>query len=252
MKKFVVRMMTVWLVTASGLAWAVCDDMVAWGMPEVKSNGEIAAVQPAVMCRRMYVLEHNDDRHTAWWSAEHLIGSQQGLEGERKNAFKTDPDLPKGVAARPTDYAGSKFDQGHLAPVGDMYTDKAAMIESFYLSNMVPQLPSNNRVGWRLLENYVRKQSIKRGDLFVISGPIYQGNEVKTIGTTKVMVPSHLYKIIYDVKTNEALSFVVPNIPVKWLDMVHFISDVATVEQLANISFFPDSPEPVKDSPRIW
>ena len=231
-----------------GIAWAGCDEMVAWGMPKVKQNGE-----PAVLCRQMYVLEHNDEKRTAWWSAERLLGHQQELDGTRINAFKADPDLPKTVAAKPSDYAGSKCDMGHLAPVGDMYTSPTAMIESFYLSNIIPQVPGNNRVGWRFLEGYVRHQAVTRGEVFVITGPIYQANSgVSVTCKISIPVPTHIFKIVYDPKTHEALSFVVPNIPVKWMDITHFVSDVATVEQLTGINFFPDSTTPIKNSYRMW
>ena len=247
MKKFTIRLWVTWMCIASSVAWAACDEMVAWGMPQVRTT-----IESPVLCRRMYVLEHNNIRHTAWWSAEKVVGSQQGIEQARVNAFKTDPDLPKEVASKPSDYAGSKFDQGHLAPVGDMHADPEAMIESFYLSNIVPQAPANNRAGWRSLEGYVRAQAAKKGVLFVITGPIYQGIGERTIGETKVAVPSHLYKIIYDPSTHNALTFVVPNIPAKWLEFTHFISDVATVEQLTGIIFFPLATTPIKNSYIMW
>ena len=243
MNKFIV--VVVGLLAVSCAIAAPCDDMVAYGMPIVRSKDS------TLLCRRMYVLEHNNSRHTAFWSAEHLLGSQQGIASDRINAFKADPDLPKESAAKLSDYSGSHMDKGHLSPVGDMHSDKKAMIESFYLSNMVPQLPENNRVGWRFLEGYVRDQAIKRHEIFVITGPIYQGND-KTIGASKVAVPSHIYKIIYDPRTNEALSFVVPNIPVTWPDLVHFVSDIPTVEQLTDIQFFPKSAHKIQDSNIMW
>ncbi len=38
------------------------------------------------------------------------------------------------------DYAISKFDRGHQAPSDDFKADKEWMVESFFLSNIVPQI----------------------------------------------------------------------------------------------------------------
>lgn len=246
MRKFVVQILLILWINS---AWGGCDDMVAYGMPEVQTT---ESSNITLLCRKMYVLAHNNERHTAWWSAEKLESKNLGVSRERIDAFRADPDLPKESGADLIDYAGTGFDKGHLAPTGDMHSDPEAMIESFYLSNMVPQLPKNNRVGWRSLESYVRYQAKKRGTLFVITGPIYQDFPIKTIGKSDVAVPSHLYKIIYDPNANEALSFVVPNIPIKKLDLIHFISDLATVEQLTKIKFFPSSVAPIKDALAMW
>lgn len=245
MKKFVALVVgIVWV----SIAWAGCDEMVAWGMPKVSQYNE-----PPILCRQMYVIKHNDEKRTAWWAAERLLGSQQRLYSKRINAFKADPDLPEDVAAKPSYYDGSQCDMGHLAPVGNMYVNPSAMLESFYMSNIIPQVPSNNRAGWRSLENYVRRQAISRGEVYVITGPIYQANAGVTITCkTSIPVPTHMFKIIYDLKTNEALSFVVPNIPIKKADLIHFISDIATVEQLTGINFFPNATTPIKNSYQMW
>ena len=63
---------------------------------------------------------------------------------KRTNAFKKDPHIV-GSSASAVDYRKSGYDRGHLAPAGDMKWDVQAMKESFYYSNISPQLPQLNR-----------------------------------------------------------------------------------------------------------
>ena len=230
----------------SSQAFAGCENMVPFGKPVVTVTEKVT-----YLCRRMYVLEHSPSRKTAYWSAEHLIGSQQTFKGDRKNAFKTDPDLPKSEAAKPSDYTGTGYDRGHMSPVGDMYADPKAMLESFYMSNMVPQIPENNENGWRLLEQFVKELSQARGELYVITGPIYFGS-IKYIGKSKVAIPTYLYKIVYDPKTNATMSFIFPNKPITQNDIPNGITTLAKIEAGTHIKFFPNIKSPVVESTHIW
>jgi endonuclease G len=237
--------------TTSIAAGTSCDSMTKFGKPIVYTP---PTSPPTYLCRRLYVLEHSATRKTAFWVAEHIYGKDLGVSETRVNAFKADPDLPKNEAATPADYKKSGYDQGHMAPVGNMHKDKAAMLESFYLSNMVPQHPKNNRDGWNHLESYIREMAQVRTELYVITGPIYSCKDLpcKTIGPNKVQVPTHLYKIVYDPHKHVALSFIVPNQPFTLLEANKFISTVDAIEELTLIKFFPTSIAPIFNSKKMW
>jgi endonuclease G len=174
-----------------------------------------------------------------------------GIEGKRVNAFKADPDLSPFEAAKPSDYSNSGFDQGHLSPVGDMHGDAAAMLESFYMSNMIPQVPGNNRDGWNHFELYVREMAQARGVLYVITGPVYLDKKYETIGASKVAVPSHIYKVIYDPKANAVLSIMVPNIPFRISDLSSYVTNMASLQAATGITFFPGL-KMFKNSKSLW
>ena len=78
---------------------------------------------------------------------------------KRKNDFRIDP-VVKTVSATPADYRNSGYDRGHLCPAGDMAFSEIAMSESFYMSNISPQVPSFNRGIWKTLEQKVRDWSL--------------------------------------------------------------------------------------------
>ncbi|MFX4408632.1 DNA/RNA non-specific endonuclease, partial [Acinetobacter baumannii] len=88
------------------------------------------------------------------------------------------------------------YDRGHMSPNCDMPT-KDSQFDSFSLSNMVPQAPKNNQEVWRKLEDATRAVVTKqKQDAYVVTGPIFEGQRLKTIGRG-VIVPSAVYKAVY-------------------------------------------------------
>jgi endonuclease G, mitochondrial len=123
-----------------------------------------------------------------------------------------------------SDYKGSGYDRGHMAPSADMKWDQHAMIECFYLSNIVPQVGKGMNQGiWKDLEEKVRRWAIARGELFIFTGPVYEGYPKETIGRNRIVAPSHLYKIVYDPIMREVIAFFMPNQPLKTSDMPQHI-----------------------------
>lgn len=129
---------------------------------------------------------------------------------ERTNEFYADPRLGRGARAELSDYKSSGYDRGHLANAADQ-PDQESMIQSFALSNMIPQDPFNNRKTWAKIESDVRKYARRAsGDVFVFSGPIFRG-EQRTIGPGRVWVPSHLFKLVFDSQTGRSWAFILAN-----------------------------------------
>lgn len=156
------------------------------------------------LCHAGYVLSHDDDAHEPRWVAWRLTGAHLLMPHlARTNDFRADPALPPGAGARPTDYAGSHYDQGHLSDAEDNSYSAQTEHESFLMSNMIPQTPAANRQIWRYIENWTRAQATKRGEVYVIAGPVLAkvgpygliGDMPKTIGPDHVVVPIASWKI---------------------------------------------------------
>jgi len=224
-----------------------CKAMFAYGVPKADNTQE----KTHQLCRKLYVLEYSPSKKTPIWVAERLIGSNLDASAERVNAFKPDPDLPESASATLKDYVGSKMDKGHMAPVGDMHSDEVAMLESFYLSNMVPQEPGTNRVIWRALEEKTRELATARGEIFVITGPIYEIG-YRTIGDGRVAVPTKLYKILIDTEQRVVLVFIIPNVALPSSDLPKYVSSLRKLKKLTKINFFPTEEKPLTVSTKIW
>ena len=99
---------------------------------------------------------------------------------------------------------------------------------------MIPQKPSVNRGIWEGVESVTRKLTKDRGELFVVTGPIYSGGNVQQIGGA-VMVSTQVYKAIYDPKRNEAGAYLVGNAEGAQAQII----TIAELEKVSGISVFP-------------
>lgn len=236
-----------WLLClgASTSIAAECDEMTAGvGTPRYKGNPPPAVTR----CRNGYLLSHNDERLTPDWVAERLVPPRFRGPADRDeagNPFAPDPTLARGRRAELKDYRGSGFDRGHMAPAADMRYSKQAMVESFYLSNMAPQVGLGlNRDIWADLEGLARTWTCARGELVAFTGPIYDDDPPKTISDSKLAVPTAFYKIVYDPNRKRAIAFILPNRKVdrkgqtSWevLKENHIVA-IAEVEQRTGLDF---------------
>ena len=109
-----------------------------------------------VIHHNYYSLGYDNDWEQARWVAYQLQKQQLNQQGiRRQDDFRPDPMVRDG-SAELSDYRGSGFTRGHLVPAGDMAFDSTAMSESFYLSNISPQLAEHNGAVWRELEESAR------------------------------------------------------------------------------------------------
>jgi len=209
----------------------------------------IPGKQGELLCRKGFLLSHSSEHKTPLWVIEHLTAEKAQGNLPRYNKFQPDPDLEEGERAELKDYKSSGYDRGHMAPAADMKWDQQAMVECFYLSNMVPQVGKGMNQGiWKNLEEYVRNWAIDRGALYVFTGPIYEGGIKKTIGNNKVAVPSHLYKIVYDPQKAEAIAFIMPNEKLDSEDMPNYIVTIREIEEKTGLDFLSNMEKHVQDN----
>lgn len=187
-----------------------CPQFSVYGYPQPQDAKVIR--RGFHLCKEAYSSYFDPATRTPLWVAEHLVGDVRGDE-PRSNDFRPDPDLPSGVSPTRADYLKSGFDQGHMAPAQDFSKmGDVIMSESFLYSNILPQNPNNNRTAWKELEILTRDWAKSRGEVYVISGPIYaDGKNMGTIGRSNIAVPTHLFKVIIDPKRGESIAFVLPN-----------------------------------------
>jgi len=142
-----------------------------------------------LLCRTGHLLAHDPVRKTPIWVAERVTAEKatSAVVPREGGSFRIDPGLKKGKRTGLSDYRKSGYDRGHMAPAADMHWEKQATIECFYLSNVVPQVGKKMNQGiWKALEERARTWAIDRGELFIYTGPIYDGGITKTIGKNKV------------------------------------------------------------------
>ncbi len=158
-----------------------------------------------------YTLSYIERHEQAEWTAYKMDRKMLNIPNvARHDHFEADYDVKTRSAFR-RDYTGSGYTRGHLVPAGDMAFDIEAMRESFYMSNMSPQLREHNNGVWKELEENIRDWTYKANELYIITGPILT-NPIKTIGKeNKVTVPSAFYKVLYDPLHDKGIGFIIPN-----------------------------------------
>ena len=127
----------------------------------------------------------------------------------RNNQFYEEARLPFAERALLADYRGSGYDRGHNAPAGDMSNERS-MAQSFSLANMMPQARLNNQGIWAKNVEEPTRAYVKRaeGDIYVFTGSV--GNR-GNIGNSRVAIPSHLYKLVYDPSKNTSWAYWIEN-----------------------------------------
>lgn len=162
------------------------------------------------LCFNGFNVMYSGMSKTPLWSAEHLSPARLSQKIKREDSFHEETRVSTQHRAVLADYRGSGYDRGHMAPNGDMPT-KQSQADSFSLANMVPQAPKNNQQVWRELEEATRAMVTKhKQDVYVVTGPVFSGKKLKTIGNG-VIVPTAVYKAIYIPKTGVIGAYYAPN-----------------------------------------
>jgi endonuclease G len=188
-----------------------------------------------------FTIGYEKDYRQARFVAYVLTESETRAIYERTNNFRSDPKLSFSQAGH-SNYKGSGYDRGHLAPAGDMAWSPTTMSESFYYSNMSPQEPGFNRGIWKKLEDQVRGWAVENGSVIVITGCVF--NSFKGYIGGGLPVPSQYYKVLLDFSEPEvkAIAFVLPN-QKSSASLSTYAYSVDYVESITGLDFFYQLPD---------
>lgn len=211
----------------------------------VISNGLFAQLElpkydadDTIIRHRGYTLSYNSKYKQANWVAYLLTRPSTSLRTRFKRGefFAPDPMIPGTDFS--IDYQKSGYDRGHLAPAADMGYSMETMIQSFFYSNMSPQLPRFNRGIWKKLEMQVRNWAVEFDSLYVVTGPIFD-SVMSTIGPHRVAVPKSYFKVLLQKRNGNwvGIGFIFSN-SIQNFDYRDFIVSIDKVEEMTRIDFF--------------
>lgn len=225
---------------------ALKADLLENGLPEILEDEEL-------ICHSAFCLVYDDNHKMAKWTA-HII-SREIVNGvvSRTNDFRVDSLIKNGTAEEEdyfltkkdesgnTIYDGFGYDRGHLAPSADFRWSEKALSESYYYSNMTPQLPEFNREIWAKIEDFLRQYIYNNPtkDIYIVTAPVIKDDLKKQERSkNKISIPEYHYKIAVDLEDKKGIAFLVPQ---KNLGnpIEYYVVTIDTIENITNINFYP-------------
>ena len=203
-----------------------CSESFYGGVYPEFTNDKLSS-KTQELCMDGFAVMYSGVSRTPLWSAEHLDRKrlQQAKEIDREDSFHEESKLPDSARASLSDYSGSGYDRGHLAPNADM-ANRSQQYDSFSLANIAPQSPRNNRYIWRNIESATRYLTQQYGEVYTITGVAFTGKKTKQLAD-RVLVPSHFFKAVYIPATNQAGVYYAPNDESERIDVIS-IDELAT------------------------
>jgi endonuclease G len=230
------------MLLASNSYAASCPATSKFGNPLITTPTTAKLVG---VCHKAYYVVVSQEVRTPLFCAETVTKDLTTERFERDDRFKADPSVPKDIQSSLKDFVKAKTQfgepvaRGHLCPYDNFSGDEQAGYESFYLSNMMVQSSGQNSGIWAQIEELVRKYNEKYGDVYVVSGPVFDKHPYYTVGDNKVAVPDRTYKVVMIPALKKSFAFLVPNQTQKNKRPVDFVVSQNEVESATGINFFP-------------
>lgn len=223
-------------------------DLNAIGLPKLNPGEEV--IDHTAMS-----LVYDESHEQAKWVAHIVLPDVvRGNEG-RTNDFRPDEKIKTGSAVEADyflriynadstfRYDGFGYDRGHLAPSADFRYSRKALSESYYYSNMSPQVAALNRGRWAETEDVIRSYVIRNNvQVYVVTGGVLQpGLKKIERGVNKVSIPEYYYKVALDYVNKRSIAFIMPNKECEF-PVMYYACSIDSVEKVTGIDFFAKLP----------
>ncbi len=103
-----------------------------------------------------YALEWNAEKKHSAWVAYSFDAVTSKITIDRTDSWAVDPGLSTAMQTTEEDHKNDGFDKGHLCASYDRVYSKEANEQTFYYSNMSPQIASFNQGFWASFEGLVQ------------------------------------------------------------------------------------------------
>jgi endonuclease G len=133
------------------------------------------------------------------WTAEHItaadvLAAQKIID---RGTYQIDPNIPTSDQGNMADYGAANFDKGRMASAdgGSSPTDRN---DRSTLANVLPLTKDLNRGVWHAIEHAVRDLAQNDNSIYVVTGPDFHGQKITTIKPSDILIPTSIWKAIYD------------------------------------------------------
>lgn len=144
----------------------------------------------------------------ALWMAYPLCSMYTNKTVSRTDAWAYDPLLGPEYSSAPFGGYGGSYARGHQVPSADRLCSYNANVQTFYGSNMTPQLNAHNEGIWQTLESKVRTLANTSDTTYVVTGCVVDGSTTFTQDSDgkKMTVPVAYYKVLLRYSKSSTIS----------------------------------------------
>ena len=229
--------------------------------------------------QRNYTMLYDEDLYAALWVAYPLCASH--TSSGREESWGYDPHVPSesqtsvnkgyGVSEPTANYPKNFYARGHQIPNADRSGVPEMMAQTYYSTNMTPQIQNGFNGGiWAKLEEAVRME-IPQGDtLYVVTGAVFEKHgvdeEVKEIvnrnDSKTLPVPNYYWKALLKVRRENGevteastIGFWLPHDDLKGRSYPDYAVSVDQIEVWTGFDFFSnlvDSIETTAEANATW
>lgn len=125
---------------------------------------------------KKFVACYNKKRKIPDWTFECItrtsVKENKEKCGRRKFSYKQDRKIQTVYRSKKQDYIKSGYDSGHIVAARN-HQEYPSCSETFFLSNIAPQLSGFNNGVWKTLEIYTRNLKQNHERVYVFSGTLF-------------------------------------------------------------------------------
>lgn len=132
------------------------------------------------------------------WVAYPLCKFYTNNQTNRQNTWAYDPLLGKEYSSAPFGGYGGSYARGHQLPSADRLCCAEANQQTFYGTNLTPQMNAHNEGIWQSLESKVRVIANNSDTTYVVTGCMVEGSTNTTVDSDgkKMTIPKAYFKAL--------------------------------------------------------
>lgn len=203
-----------------------------------------------------YCMEYNYTLRAQWWSAYRWDRTNSGKAVSRTDAWAADPLIPQQYRTDQSDHSNNGYTRGHIVASEDRVYSREANVQTFYYSNMQPQLYYFNTQGiWWNIENRLIREKYNtnafRDTLYVVKGGTIRQGEYTM--AKNIPVPKYFFMALLrkrnDIQANggyAAIGFWMEHKNNDDANYINYAKSIDQLEQLTGLDFFCNLPDDIE------
>lgn len=228
--------------------------------PHLKTDGNnLVLVHTTSAYGVNFAVEWDCDKKAQRWTCYEMDASNSVKNWNRNNwdsgdPFQEDKDIPEQYRTKLSDYRGSGYDRGHICPSADRRNSQEANEQTFYLSNMQPQVNGFNVGVWSTMESQLRNtwNTSKYRDILYVckGGTIDNSSQIAGYTSSKLIVPKYFFAAILAVKDGQykAIGLWFEHKANNDKSLANYVVSIDELEKLTGIDFFCNLPDKTENT----